>query len=114
MTEAGSPALGGGRPLLVELVFTGLPIDRDEVEEALQAAFEGIGEITGAGAGMGRCHLDLEVTDGIGTAEVLRRVDSVLAELGIAEFAQVFALLKPHRGVPHGGAMAPGRSARPR
>lgn len=34
--------------MLVEIVFTGLPIDRDEVEEALDAAFGPDGEITAA------------------------------------------------------------------
>jgi hypothetical protein len=76
--------------LLVEIVFVGSPVDRDEVEDALEAAFEGSGEVTGAGAGMGRCHLDLEVEDGVGRGEALRRVDSVLAELGVTKFAQVF------------------------
>ncbi|MDI2127927.1 hypothetical protein [Yinghuangia seranimata] len=40
--------------MFVEIVFVGLPIDRDEVEEALEAAFELDGEVTGAGSGMGR------------------------------------------------------------
>lgn len=43
--------------MFIEIVFTGLPIDRDEVEEALEAAFGSDGEITGAGNGMGRRHL---------------------------------------------------------
>ncbi|MGC9669796.1 hypothetical protein ACNTMW_25035 [Planosporangium sp. 12N6] len=38
--------------MFVEIVFAGLPIDRDEVEEALDAAFGPDGEITGAGSGM--------------------------------------------------------------
>ena len=76
--------------LLSEIVFVNLPIDRDEVEEALNAAFEGNGEVTGAGTRPGRCHLDLEVGDGLDKSEALGRVDRVLAELGIAELAQVF------------------------
>jgi hypothetical protein len=47
--------------VFVEIVFTGLPIDRDEVQEALEATLGPGGEITGAGSGMGRCHLDLEI-----------------------------------------------------
>jgi hypothetical protein len=51
--------------VFVEIVFVGLPIDRDDVEEALETAFELDGEVTGAGSGtgsgMGRCHLDLEI-----------------------------------------------------
>lgn len=46
--------------MFVEIVFVGLPIYRDDVEEALETAFELDGEVTGAGSGMGRCHLDLE------------------------------------------------------
>jgi hypothetical protein len=38
--------------VFVEIVFAGLPIDRDEIEEALDAAFGPDGEITGAGSGM--------------------------------------------------------------
>ncbi|MFI1338542.1 hypothetical protein ACH4U7_52605 [Streptomyces sp. NPDC020845] len=76
--------------LLAEIVFVNLPIDRDEVEEALDAAFEGDGEVTGAGTALGRCHLDLEVGDGLDKNEALGRVDRVLTELGVAGFAQVF------------------------
>ncbi len=72
------------------LLLAGSPVDRDEVEDALEAAFGGSGEVTGAGAGMGRCHLDLKVEDGVGRGEALRRVDSVLAELGVTKFAQGF------------------------
>lgn len=50
--------------MFVEIVFVGLPIDRDDVEEALETAFELDGEVTGAGSGMGRCHLDLEIAEG--------------------------------------------------
>ncbi|MGV9652712.1 hypothetical protein [Streptomyces sp. NPDC003554] len=53
--------------MFVEIVLVGLPIDRDEVEEALEAAFELDGEVTGAGSGMGRCHLDLEIVEGLTT-----------------------------------------------
>ncbi|GHA58005.1 hypothetical protein GCM10010303_82130 [Streptomyces purpurascens] len=49
--------------MFVEIVFVGLPIDRDDVEEALETAFELDGEVTGAGSGMGRCHLDLEIAE---------------------------------------------------
>ncbi|MFD9390400.1 hypothetical protein ACFWBB_06575 [Streptomyces sp. NPDC060000] len=49
--------------MFVEILFVGLPIDRDDVEGALETAFELDGEVTGAGSGMGRCHLDLEIAE---------------------------------------------------
>ncbi|MFC8229286.1 hypothetical protein [Streptomyces sp. NPDC057287] len=70
--------------MFVEIVFVGLPIDRDEVEEALEAAFELDGEVTGAGSGMGRCHLDLEVAESLDAAVALERLKRVLSELGVA------------------------------
>lgn len=73
--------------MFVEIVFVGLPIDRDEVEEALEAAFGVDGEVTGAGSGMGRCHLDLEIAAGLDKTSALERLQSVLSELGITECA---------------------------
>ncbi|EEP74944.1 hypothetical protein MCAG_05271 [Micromonospora sp. ATCC 39149] len=73
--------------MFVEIVFAGLPIDRDKVEEALDAAFGPDGEITGAGSGMGRCHLDLEIEGGLDRGVTLERVRSVLAGLGVQEYA---------------------------
>jgi hypothetical protein len=73
--------------VFVEIVVVGLPIDRDEVEEALEAAFALDGEITGAGNGMGRCHLDLEITGGLDATVALERLRGVLSELGVAEYA---------------------------
>lgn len=73
--------------MFVEIVFVGLPIDRDEVEEALAVAFELDGEITGAGSGMGRCHLDLEIAEGSHATAVLERLRAVLSELGVADHA---------------------------
>jgi hypothetical protein len=72
--------------MFVEIVFAGLPIDRDEVEEALDAAFGPAGEITGAGSGMGRCHLDLEIEGSLDRGVALERVRSVLAGLGVQEY----------------------------
>ncbi|MFE0374437.1 hypothetical protein ACFW1M_02410 [Streptomyces inhibens] len=68
----------------MEIVFVGLPIDRDEVEEALEAAFELDGEVMGAGSGMGGCHLDLEIAESLDTTAALERLQGVLAELGVA------------------------------
>ncbi|MEU6265643.1 hypothetical protein [Saccharopolyspora shandongensis] len=71
--------------MFVEIVFVGLPIDRDDVEEALEVAFELDGEVTGAGSGMGRCHLDLEIAEGPDTTAALQRLRAVLSELGVAD-----------------------------
>ncbi|WP_240436093.1 hypothetical protein [Streptomyces sp. CC0208] len=55
--------------------------------EALDAAFGPDGEITGAGGGMGRCHLDLEIKESLDRAAVLDRLRSVLAGLRVDEYA---------------------------
>ncbi|MER5531202.1 hypothetical protein ABT075_42610 [Streptomyces sp. NPDC002677] len=75
--------------MFVEIVFADLPIDRDEVEEALEAAFGPDGEITGAGSGMGRCHLDLEIDENLDPGQALDRLRAVLAELGVEKHATV-------------------------
>ncbi|WP_037608725.1 hypothetical protein [Streptacidiphilus rugosus] len=75
--------------MFVEIVFVGLPIDRDEVEEALDVAFELDGEVTGAGSGMGQCHLDLEIAEDSDPAATLERLRAVLSELGVADCATV-------------------------
>ena len=79
--------------MFVEIVLTALPdhLDRDDVEDALAEAFGPAGEITGAGVGMGRCHLDLEVAPGLDRDEALARVRAVLAELGLAPLAKLTA-----------------------
>ncbi|WP_261989092.1 hypothetical protein, partial [Streptomyces sp. wa22] len=79
-----------GTGVFVEIVFVGLPIDRDEVEEALEAAFELDGEIIGAGSGMGRCHLDLEIegdSETTATTAALERLRAVLSDLGVSNCA---------------------------
>ncbi|MGW2935573.1 hypothetical protein ACWDA7_27795 [Streptomyces sp. NPDC001156] len=73
--------------MFVEIVFVGLPIDRDEVAEALEAVFELDGEVTGAGSGTGRCHLDLEIVEGSDTTAALERLRAVLSDLGVADCA---------------------------
>ncbi|MEU7062047.1 hypothetical protein [Streptomyces sp. NPDC046197] len=73
--------------MFVEIVFVRLAIDRDEVEEALEAAFELDGEVTGAGSGMGRCHLDLEIVEGSDATAALERLRAVLSDLGVANCA---------------------------
>lgn len=69
--------------MFVEIVLAGLPIDRDEVEEALEAALGPDGEITGAGGGMGRCHLDVEIEAPVAPGLAVERLRAVLADLGV-------------------------------
>jgi hypothetical protein len=73
--------------VFVEIVFTGLPIDRDEVEDALEAVLGPDGEITGAGSGMGRCHLDVEVEACLDPGLVLDRLRAALTGLGVDGYA---------------------------
>jgi hypothetical protein len=75
--------------VFVEIAFAGLPIDRDEVEDALEAAFGPDGEVTGAGAGMGRCHLDLEIGASLASGPALDRLHAVLTGLGVEAYATV-------------------------
>jgi hypothetical protein len=57
-------------------------LERDEVEDSLQEALvaAGIGEVTGAGSGLGVSHLDVEVT---GLKEGLALVRKVLRDLEV-------------------------------
>ncbi|MFF4574256.1 hypothetical protein [Streptomyces sp. NPDC001410] len=71
--------------MFVEIVLSHLPINRDEVEEALEAAFGSDGE-TGVGTVMGRCHLDLEIKMCPAPDAALDRL-RVLADLGVKEYA---------------------------
>ncbi|WP_351226807.1 hypothetical protein [Streptomyces sp. NPDC002133] len=73
----------------MEIVLEELSIDRDEVEDALTEAFAADGEITGAGSGMGRSHLDLEVAAGVDRGEAVERARAALAALGIEGSAEI-------------------------
>jgi hypothetical protein len=74
----------------VEIIIDGpIPVDRDDVEDALNEAFEGVGEVVGAGSGMGVSDLALEVEPALDRAEALNRVFSVLASLGLGDSVRV-------------------------
>ncbi len=64
---------------------TATGVGRDEIEEALEAALEGVGEVTGGGAGTGGWNIDLEVSDCQEPEEVLAVVRIVLRRFGITE-----------------------------
>ena len=80
--------------MFVELVFKGLPIDRDDVEEALEDEFGADGEVTGAGVGIGgdfvgTCHLDLEIVPELDSDSALERVRRVLTDLGVQDITKI-------------------------
>ncbi|MET8310753.1 hypothetical protein [Micromonospora sp. NPDC005173] len=54
-------------------------VDRDDVEDLLATALESDGEVTGAGSGSGRWHLDVEVSANADQyPHVLRRLATAL------------------------------------
>ncbi|GEM_PF-2866130 len=60
-------------------------VARDEIEDALEAAHEGVGEITGGGAGENGWNIDLCVSDCQKTEEVLHVLRDVLRRHGVME-----------------------------
>lgn len=74
----------------VEIVLDGpLPVDRDDIEDALNEAFADSGEVTGAGSGRRGMNLDLEVDGSEPRSVVLERVFGVIADLGVGDAARV-------------------------
>lgn len=55
-----------------------LPVDRDEIEDAISDAVGDDGEITGAGTGAFGSNLDVEITSSIDKTEVLSRIRRAL------------------------------------
>ncbi|GLW34455.1 hypothetical protein [Actinoplanes regularis] len=82
--------------MFVEVIGTQLlpdHVDRDHVEDLLVAALGEDGEVTGAGSGSGRWHLDVEVTTGIdGFGTVLKRLATTLVDHDLG-----WILLRPER-----------------
>ncbi|MEU1176629.1 hypothetical protein ABZ464_03090 [Streptomyces sp. NPDC005820] len=74
----------------VEIWLDGpIPVDRDDVEDALNEKLSGIGEVVGAGTGESGSNLDVEVEEDVSKKVVLDRIFSVLSELGIGDSARV-------------------------
>ncbi|MGW0504284.1 hypothetical protein [Micromonospora sp. NPDC003241] len=69
--------------MFVEIVFSGLPIDRDDLEDALNEEFKLDGEVTGAGTGVHGSNLDLEIAESADRTAALARMQKVFVELGI-------------------------------
>jgi hypothetical protein len=59
-------------------------LERDDVEEAVEAALGPDGEVTGAGTGLGRWHLDVELTGDEPPPGTVIRIAHALVGLGIA------------------------------
>ncbi|WP_034262553.1 hypothetical protein [Actinospica robiniae] len=74
-----------------EIIIDGpIPVDRDDIEDGLNEVFEGVGEIIGAGTGMGISDLALEVEpDRVGRADALNRVFSVLGSFDVGDSVRV-------------------------
>jgi hypothetical protein len=66
-----------------------LPIDRDDVEDEVNEALTGIGEVSGAGSGAFGAHLDVDVDPAAAHDEVVRRVLEVLVGLGLTGMARI-------------------------
>ncbi|MGW8884439.1 Imm21 family immunity protein [Streptomyces sp. NPDC055749] len=66
-----------------------LPVDRDDVEDALNEALAGIGEVSGAGSGAFGSHLDVDIDPTAARGEVVARVLTVLDGLGLAGLARI-------------------------
>lgn len=75
----------------MEIRFSGeLPVDRDDVEDALNEALAGIGEVSGAGSGVFGSHLDVDIDPvSAPSEEVMARVLAVLHGLGLAGLARI-------------------------
>jgi hypothetical protein len=58
-------------------------IDRDEIEEAIDEALDGAGEVTGGGAGMGMVNVDVDIFDGDRSEYVFRGLREAVARLGL-------------------------------
>ncbi|MBU8858113.1 MULTISPECIES: hypothetical protein [unclassified Micromonospora] len=74
----------------VELVIDGqIDIDRDDLEDALNEALIGRGEVTGAGTGEHISHLDIDVLAAADGRAVLDAVFGVLAALDLGDSVRV-------------------------
>lgn len=61
------------------------PVDRDELEEAVIDAFEGMAEVTGAGTGSFGSNLDIQFDGALGRDDIVTTVKTVLASRGVEQ-----------------------------
>ncbi|MEV0489522.1 hypothetical protein [Streptomyces atratus] len=66
-----------------------LPVDRDDVEDELNDALGGFGEVSGAGSGAFGAHLDVDIDPEAERDEAVDRVLGVLGRLGLAGLARI-------------------------
>lgn len=70
--------------MFVDLYFPReLQLDRDEIQERLEAVLEGRGEVVGAGTGPAGTNLDLEIADATDGAAALAAIIETLASIGV-------------------------------
>lgn len=61
----------------------GVPVDRDEVEDAVGEAIKGVGEVSGAGTGSYGSNLDLDLDDDVDIPGLLTTIGELVTTLGI-------------------------------
>lgn len=70
--------------------FERLPCGIDELEDALDTAFGGRGEVTGTGTGPAGCNFDLSIEDGaMSEVQALLLIRRVLADHGLPGMTRV-------------------------
>jgi hypothetical protein len=66
-----------------------LPVDRDDVEDELNEALAGVGEVSGAGSGAFGAHLDVDIDPAAARDGVVALVRGVLMGLGLSGLARI-------------------------
>ena len=64
-------------------------IARDELEDELENAIQGLGEVVGGGSGVKGVNVDLEISDEIAETEIVERIKKVIQDLGIRNDAHL-------------------------
>ncbi|HEU5030992.1 MAG TPA: hypothetical protein VFV01_39180 [Spirillospora sp.] len=64
-------------------------VDRDDVEDDLNEALAGRGEVSGAGTGLGSSNLDIDVDPAADREEALGAVFEVLARLQVGDAVRI-------------------------
>jgi hypothetical protein len=78
--------------------------DRQDLEDALAEAFDGIAEVTGGGADMGTSNIDIEVGNEESVADVVNVARRICQEYGWATGGRVIRRHPPATGVASLGA----------